>query len=239
MPAALYRMTRWEGTANPNPILVSARGRIQSSEQIKDFLLCRDCEQRFSRNGERYTMTQVNRKGGFKLLQTLENSTNKRSAGGFTFYYQTSTLGIDRAKLAYFALSVFWRAAVHVWHRLEQTEPMIRMGIYEEPIRKYLLNETPFPSEIAILLFVCTDSYSQNVFYQPSQGNAEKPYTWTFQARGLNFFLSGMEGMRPELTGACLVNGAKETIAARSCEEKVMEATVRLLIEARKRKNRV
>jgi hypothetical protein len=145
LPAALYRMSRWEGSANPNPMLISSRGRVQTSKQIKDYVLCHDCEQRFSRNGERYTMLQVNRKEGFKLLQTLRTSTNMRSAGGFTFYYETSALGVDRQKLAYFAMSVFWRAAVHLWHRPEQKEPMMRLGVYEEPIRKYLMEEAPFP----------------------------------------------------------------------------------------------
>jgi hypothetical protein len=237
LPAALYRMSRWEGSANPNPMLISSRGRLQTSKQIKNYVFCHDCEQRLSRNGERYTMLQVNRKEGFKLLQTLRTSTNMRSAGGFTFYYETSALGIDRQKLAYFAMSVFWRAAVHLWHRPEQKDPIIRLGVYEEPIRKYLMEEAPFPPEMAILLFVCTDSHAQNVFYQPSQGNLEMPYTWTFQTRGLNFYLSGMEGMPPQLAEACLINGPKGTIAARSCEEKILDATTKIMIEASKRAN--
>ena len=90
---------------------------------------------------------------------------------------------------------------------------------------------------MAILLFVCTDYHAQNVFYQPSQGNMEMPYTWTFQTRGLNFYLSGMEGMPPHLAGACLINGTKEIIAARSCEEKILDATMKIMIEASKRGN--
>lgn len=86
LPKALYRMSRWEGT--PNPMQVSARGQIQTSRQIKDFLLCRNCEQRLCANGENYVMSQVNRKQGFALLKTLESSRNKRSAGDFTFYYE-------------------------------------------------------------------------------------------------------------------------------------------------------
>ena len=90
---------------------------------------------------------------------------------------------------------------------------------------------------MAILLFVCTDYHAQNVFYQPSQGNMEMPYAWTFQTRGLNFYLSGMEGMPPQLAGACLINGAKEIIAARSCEQKILDATMKIMIEASKRGN--
>jgi len=228
LPKALYRMSRWEGTPNPNPMRVSARGQVQTSRQIKDFLLCGNCEQRLCANGESYTMSQVNRKEGFALLRTLESSSNKRSAAGFTFYYETSALGIERGKLAYFALSVFWRASVHLWNRQERKAPMISLGKYEEPIREYLLGTKPFPSDVAVLLFVCTDYFSQNMFYEPSKGNDLDPTTWTFQVRGLNFFLSCRDGMPEQLTDACLVNGSRQMIVARSCEDKIASAMIRL-----------
>lgn len=228
LPKALYRMSRWEGTPNPNPMQVSARGQVQTSKQIKGFLLCRDCEQRLCANGENYAMTQVNRKEGFALLRALESSSNKRSTGSFTFYYETSALGIDREKLAYFALSVFWRASVHVWNRQERKTPMISLGKYEEPIREYLLGTKPFPPGLAVLLFVSTDHFSQNVFYEPSKGNDLDPTTWTFQVRGLNFFLSCRDGMPHQLAEACLVNGSRQIIVARSCKEKIIGAMARL-----------
>ncbi len=65
----------------------------------------------------------------------------------------------------------------------------------------------------------------------------EMPYTWTFQTRGLHFYLSGMEGMPLELAGACLINGAKQIIVARSCEGKILDATMKIIIEASKRGN--
>jgi hypothetical protein len=183
-------------------------------------------------------MSQVNRKEGFSLLKRLESSTNKRDAGGFTFYYDTSALGIDREKLAYFALSVFWRASVHIWYRQERKTPMISLGKYEEPIRKYLLGTAPFPTDIAVLLFVCTDCFSQNVFYEPSKGNDFDPTTWTFQVRGLNFFLSSRDGMPEQLAGACLVNGSRQMIVARSCQEKIVGAVKRLYAASAQSKSR-
>ena len=93
LPAALYKMSRWEGAPNPNPLLVSVRGSHQTSKQIKGYLLCHDCEQRFSKFGEKYALAQVNRKTGFRLLETLRASSNQRSSGGFTFYYDTASLG--------------------------------------------------------------------------------------------------------------------------------------------------
>jgi hypothetical protein len=97
------------------------------------------------------------------------------------------TAGIDRQKLGYFALSVFWRGSVHVWRGSSKKAPVIQLGEYEEPIRRYLLGETPFPAGIAVMPFVCTDQFSQSVFYEPSRGNDADATTWTFMARGLNF----------------------------------------------------
>jgi hypothetical protein len=76
MPAALYRQGRLDGDANPYTTMVTARGKFQTSKEIKDYILCRECEQRFNRNGERYTMSQVTQKGGksFPLFQTLKPS---------------------------------------------------------------------------------------------------------------------------------------------------------------------
>lgn len=115
---------------------------------------------------------------------------------------------------------------------------MISLGKCEEPIREYLLGTKPFPSDVAVLLFVCTDYFSQNVFYEPSRGNDLDPTTWTFQVSGLNFFLSCREGMPNQLADACLVNGSRQTIVARSCQEKVVGATMRLYAEAAQYKSR-
>lgn len=239
LPKALYRISRFEGSPNPNPWLVTARGRVQTSRQIKDFVFCHDCEQRLSRNGERYAMNQVNRDSGFALLSALQGGSPGKSSGGFTFYDRTTTPTIDREKLGYFALSVFWRAAVHLWHRPEQKDPMVCLGKYQEPIRKYLVGETSFPSEVVVLLFVCTDLFSQSVFYEPSKGSQSDESTWTFQTRGLNFFLMGKEGKPDRLGEACLVQGPRQMIVARSCEEKVLGATMGLLLDpARRRENK-
>jgi hypothetical protein len=233
LPKALYRLSRFEGAANPNPMMLSERGRVQTSKQVRDYVLCRDCEQRFSANGERYAMSQVNRKGEYALLKALNASDNKRSAGGFTFHYEVLALGIDLKKLAYFAMSVFWRASVHLWHLPERTEPIISLGKYEEPIRKYLLDEEPFPSGLVLLMYVCTDTYSQNVFYLPSVGT-ENPMGWSFLARGLTFYLNETEGMDVDPTGACIVNGSRNMVVSVSCAERTMTTAARI-IEAAKR----
>ena len=237
LPAALYRMSRWEGSANPNPMLISSRGRVQTSKQIKDYVLCHDCEQRFSRNGERYTMLQVNRKEGFKLLQTLRTSTNMRSAGGFTFYYETSALGVDRQKLAYFAMSVFWRAAVHLWHRPEQKEPMMRLGVYEEPIRKYLMEEAPFPIGNGDPSF-CLYRLPRSECLLPAEPREYGDAIHLDVPDPRSQFLSERNGRNASGIGGSLLD--KRSEANHRCTKlrgKILDATMKIMIEASKRGN--
>jgi hypothetical protein len=62
--------------------------------------------------------------------------------------------GVDRDKLAYFGVSVFWRAAVHRWHLPSADPGPIQLGPYEAPIRRYLLGETNFPKDVVLLVSV-------------------------------------------------------------------------------------
>ena len=73
-----------------------------------------------------------------------------------------------------------------------------------------------------------------------NRGNDGDATTWTFLARGLNFFLSGTEGKLVNLAGACMVTGEKGMIVARSCQDKVLGAAIQLALaaEANKAKGR-
>jgi len=137
MPAALYRQGRLHGGPNPYPTMVSRRGKIQTSKEIKDYVLCRECERRFNEKGERYTMARVTQRGGrvFPLLNTLLAGERTKEAYGFTYYGKEVSQSIDRDQLGYFALSVFWRASVHSWHRPFGGNNNIDLGEHQEALR--------------------------------------------------------------------------------------------------------
>ena len=225
LPAALYRKSRQEGARNPNPLLLSAVGNVQTSQQIRDYVLCRECEQLFSSKGERYAMSQVQHRGRFPLLQTLRAVPPSKVSTDYAWYTRATTASIDREKLTYFALSVFWRASAHQWPKGETN---VNLGAHQEPVRKYLLGEAALPSNLTLLLVVCTDVLAQNTFYLPSLGSTELVLTYTFQARGMNFFLNIGLDMPPMLRALCLITGDNGWIIARSCEEKVLEGASRL-----------
>ena len=56
LPAAAYKLAREPDRQNPNPIVVTPGHAGSSSRQISDEFLCRECEDRFSKRGERYVL---------------------------------------------------------------------------------------------------------------------------------------------------------------------------------------
>src|SRR5207248_2015249 len=61
---------------------------------------------------------------------------------------------IDIEKLGYFALSLFWRAAVHSWSMTGSRSDRLEFGSYEEEMRKYLVGVDSFPENVVLFIVV-------------------------------------------------------------------------------------
>ena len=231
MAAALYKKSRTPGNRNPNPLRVTERASIQTSHQLSNFAFCDDCEQRFSKNGEQYVMSQVydGKTGRFPLLDTLRASTPSWTQPEFVGYDAAGAPSIDRDKLGYFAASIFWRASVHIWREPGEKPITIDLGAYNDPFRQYLLGQAGFPKDVALLVIACTDSLSHESFYPPSLGRRGTDRTYTFMAKGLNFMMAIGKQIPVPLRNLCAVTGAKRMILSRDCEKKVLEAFHRLM----------
>ena len=84
--------------------------------------------------------------GTFPLLNRLNEAPVIPIAIDLTARSGTA-LGIDTEWLAYFALSLVWRAAVHDWAFPDGSKSTrLVLGSYEEQIRGYLLGDSPFPA---------------------------------------------------------------------------------------------
>jgi hypothetical protein len=133
--------------------------------QVKDFLLCADCEERFSKY-ERWAAGQVYDGRDFPLLLRLTlalpflETPRLRGVSGVA-------AGIDTEKLAYFGLSILWRGAAHKWKMPGGQTTSINLGSYEDRIRTFLLGETGLPGDIIVVATACTDWLSQGTFYTP------------------------------------------------------------------------
>jgi hypothetical protein len=223
MPRALYRMARGSGAkGNQDPHVFTAKGRKPSSHQIKDYVLCHECEQRFSINGEDYVMRLVTKRNGqFPLLDMLKTIPTPLQGKNWTAYTIAQTPNIDRPKIAYFALSVFWRASVHTWEQDSGEKVSIDLGKkYNEEIRRYLLGATLVPKSANLLVAVCTDEESQKTFFVPGDNTKVKDRSVGVLVRGLFFQFRITRTPAPWQARLSMINTPHEPISVWNCFER-------------------
>jgi hypothetical protein len=122
---------------------------VRTSKQWKDYLLCQDCELRFSTGGEQWVLEHCfQRPGKFPLQQMLLSAPVQQELETGWVIETARIPGIEPARLAYFAVSVFWRAAVHAWEVRGRLADRVKLGTrYEEKARRYLLGTPSFRSK--------------------------------------------------------------------------------------------
>lgn len=140
-PAAAYRLLlRHAGT---NPVLVTKAAARSTSEQLAAYLLCPNCEQRFSA-AERLPLHVCYRgHRRFRLPDTITNIEPEWRRGSFQAIPTRGVARLNVVELVYFAASVFWRASIHHW----RNEAPADLGAkYEQQFRHYLLASSELPT---------------------------------------------------------------------------------------------
>ena len=220
MPRALYRMARGQGRkGNQDPYVLRATERKPTSFQVKDYVFCRECEQRFSKNGEEYVMAVITKRDGrFPLLEKLNVVATGISTPKWKAYSAGETPDVDRAKIAHFALGLFWRASVHTWVADDGEKVRIDLGSkYNEELRRYLLGETGIPKNAALLVALCTDEISQKTFFMPGENTKVKDRSFGVLVRGL-FLLFRITKTPPEWHARLsMINAPHEWISVWDC----------------------
>jgi hypothetical protein len=202
---------------------------VATSRQILDYVLCKECEQRFNTNGEGWVMRHVFLSNGrFPLLEKLEQCPPEQYCESIKLYSAANRGGgIDTTSLGYFALSVLWRASVHDWTFLGNKTSSVTLGRYEEILRKYLLGVTPFPTKAVVMITACTDRLSQEVFYEPTTVvmRRHQPYhTYGFLARGIHFQIFLGATIPWPVRQLCCVSSPGKWIIARDREKEIASA---------------
>lgn len=209
--------------------------------QMKKHLLCSDCEQRFSSNGEAWVSTYTHQVGrGFKLQQSLARLNPRETLGSGVVYHAADDPTLDWAKLAYFALSIFWRGTVDPWTKDQGEKPFILVdATLRECLRLFLLGEEDYPQGIMLMLKVSsTLSASAHMISFPSNGDIELPgRRWpqcTFVVPGMIFTLVPGPGV-PEtyVQQGCLIRGTGHPVFLMKSDDLFMRETMILASKAR------
>ncbi len=164
IPAALYpkrRKLQYATRISTGPLL--------NQNQIKNPLLCFDCEQRFDQNGESDVLRWINPKGKRFPLSEMLKVALPRDYDPTLSRYSGADLGVDMDKFAYFAISMVWRGAVHDWVMFDGTvRPRTELGGFLEPMRQYLMGKAPIPPDTSVIVIVTNDDESRKVWTTPS-----------------------------------------------------------------------
>jgi len=231
LPAFLYRLCREPGAGtNPNPIALTAKIAISTSKQMKGYLLCRDCEHRFHVHGENWVARQVYNGTVFPLLDRLSSSSAASKTEELAIY-DGNALGVETGTIAYFALSVLWRAAVRKWEMIDRERISVDLGEYEEAIRRFLLGGA-FPAGVVVMTIVCTDEISRASFCSPSRKLGPRD-EYSFFTRGLAFNIFIGSNLPEEVRMFCWASSPYKALFVASYEDKVFRAGARLRATAR------
>lgn len=190
LPKSLYRIV-CTGERNTNPVIMTPEAALQTSKQVRDYLLCDDCELRFNRGGEKYVLDNCFRgEGKFRLRKTLEAHEPKFKIDAGFVYDVSAIQGVDASKILYFAASIFWRASVHRWRTGMRTLDSVSLGDkYEEQFRQYLMGEEEFPCRATVWTAISRSVNPDNVAFVPTKGRQEGYFCHRFSIPGIVFFM--------------------------------------------------
>ena len=183
LPAALYsprRKMRQYRTRNSTGIMET---------DLREYLLCQECETRFNKMGESYVLNLIAAKANrFPLREKLHVALARDIGDGSAPRFSGEDIGLDMDKFAYFALSVVWRGAVHQWMNADGTlMAPSRLGDFEESMRQFLAGEAAFPSNMVVIVAVASDNESRRIFSFPEAAVLDGCLNFRFFARGIFF----------------------------------------------------
>jgi hypothetical protein len=219
---ALYRLISKTST----PIGLTRKIIAKTPRQVLKHLLCSVCEDRFNKYGERAAFDLINRGDRFSLLDRMRTSPHFPREHPF-LEFSGRDLGIDTEQLGYFTLSVLWRGSVTSWRTLKGQSTSIKLGAYEERIRKYLLGETAFPHGAYVIVTACTDRESQEMILFPWEVTLKDQEYSMFEIliRGIWFRIVLGTSVPAGLSGLCAVRSSQQVIFMADCKTEVLHAT--------------
>jgi hypothetical protein len=219
LPRFVYKDLRSaKGAPNPNPVHLTEDSFEQSPKQNWRRLLCRKCENdRFNVLGETHVAKiSLKADGRFGLYDMLRQL--PRFGRNQTRYFDTTGSRVPHAALAYFAVSMLWRAQY-----IEGATKPIKLGPYEPAIRAYLLNGCPAPRDVSVVAIVrntrLLSQLSHGVHFR-AKGNG---HIYALSIPGITFHITVGDHRSDATRTGCLLHYPKKLILESLIVEDALE----------------
>lgn len=170
LPAAIYKNLIDPTGLIKGMIASNLSSASEESKQVKQYLLCQDCEIRFQQGGENWILgRRLMPDGNFELRDLLRQASPVVTRKGASFFTLNTILTVEKEQLLYFAASIFWRAAVTDWETPvgHYTKLAIERNVVEG-LRKYLLASAPFPENISVIIIFSAADMPRQVTTLPN-----------------------------------------------------------------------
>jgi hypothetical protein len=138
-------------------------------------------------------------------------------------YSAKSNPQIDSGALAFFAASVFWRAAVHHWRYL-RLAPISRivLGPYQEQLRKFLLGEQRFPDSVGIWVWVSSYDQPSRAITTPHSMRYWDCHVHSFDIPGIRFMMIVGRALPDFVRLMCILNGRDQPILVSDAPDDIL-----------------
>jgi len=195
-----------------HPIHFRGGRAYESQEQVKEFLLCRDCEQRFSKVETRVADLLPLRDGKLAPILDRIGGLIETNADGLRVVELGRVSGDD---LAHFAASVLWRG--HVSQHFH-----VKLGDrYAEQFRVFLLGHAAFPENAACLVYFYDLPFDDAVDVKATTVGVETfkrkdgrgPHWHGFMVFGLRFVIQLGNQLNASVVRLCVVRQQRLLLA--------------------------
>ena len=190
MPRAMYKYNRAEQLNTPHPVMVTSGTPKQGTDQVRDYVFCKDCENRFRLNGETWVLANIPHGYGepFPLHAALKSATPSIVEADRALIPGRTTNGFDMDKLIYFGASIFWRGAAHQWKLNGLEVPPVSLGLHQESLRLFLLGKASFP-DVFLTVMLWPYEYVPPAALLPDYSLVPNWQRYWFYITGLGFVL--------------------------------------------------
>jgi hypothetical protein len=212
IPAGAFKALHASGLEVNEPMVLTEKRIIQSSRQITSHAFCGNCEDRFNRGGEAWTLDKLATLTAFPLRDMVVASTPEIDEPDFKVFACDKIPNFQFEKIIHLALGLFWKSAAHTWNVIDGPAPRIELGPYEEPIRQFVHGTGPFPKNVCLGTFLDTSTPPLIAVTPPRRFQLEGAHLFIFYMNGLHCSLCVGKRAGALFGGACMASRAGHPI---------------------------